>query len=234
MKYYDTSKLSIGSVGITRSNNLQKQLNTTDIAIVNQKSSELECYYFDVFSDKKYVQFEHSFCHGGDNAITKTRSLSAFTTELCNGVTLLLELEIIKNIVNGRSISEEDLKKFYYALNTVAKTKANLYELLSGENINKQKTKTNIKFNFITTLTRKKYKLQHAHKREDELNKLISILAENKKIPILIGKRGVGKTSIINELATKIKNKKVPEFLKKYKIIELELPKLFLKLLKVK
>ena len=228
MKYYDTSKLSIGSIGITTSDGNKKSLHPTDIAIVIQKSSSLDYQYFDVFSDKKYIQFEHVFCSGGDNAIAKTRSLSSFTIELCNGVNLLLELEIIKNIINGRTISEEDLKKFYYALSTSSKTKKDLYELLTEETSNNKKNKNNIKFNYITTLTDKKYKLQRAHKRDEELNKLISILAENKKIPILVGKRGVGKTSIVNELANKIKNKKVPNFLKKYKIVELELPKLFI------
>lgn len=226
MKYYDTSKLSIGSVGIVTSANNKKSLHPTDIVIVKQKNSEQDFYYFDIFSDKKYIEFYSSFCVSGNNAIANTRSLSLFVTELCNGVSLLLELEIIKNIVNGRSVSEEDLKKFYYALNTSSKTNKNLYELLSDEKSNNNKK--SIKFNFITPLTNKKYKLERAHKRDEELNKLISILAEKKKIPILIGKRGVGKTSIVNELANKIKNKKVPDFLKKYKIIELELPKLFI------
>ena len=228
MKYYDTSKLSIGSIGITTSDGNKKSLRPTDIAIVIQKSSSLDYQYFDVFSDKKYIQFEHDYCSGGDNAIAKTRSLSSFTIDLCNGIKLLLELEIIKNIINGRTISEEDLKKFYYALSTSSKTKKDLYELLTEETSNNKKNKNNIKFNYITTLTDKKYKLQRAHKRDEELNKLISILAESKKIPVLVGKRGVGKTSIVNELANKIKNKKVPNFLKKYKIVELELPKLFI------
>lgn len=229
MKYYDTTKLSIGSTGVVTSNGNKNSMHPTDIAIVIQKSSELDYFYFDIFSDKKYREF-YSHCCGGDHAIANVKSLSSFTIEMCNGINLLLELEIIKKIVNGRMISEEDLKKFYYALVTTSKTKKNLYELLTEENKDNKdkKKKNNIKLNFISPLTDKKYKLQCAHKRDEELNKLISILAETKKIPILVGKRGVGKTSIVNELANKIKNKKVPNFLKKYKIVELELSKLFI------
>lgn len=58
--------------------------------------------------------------------------------------------------------------------------------------------------------------------RDKEVNSIIEILLrKNKNNPILIGKAGVGKTSVVSELARRIKIGKVPDKLKNYEIIEL-------------
>ncbi len=60
--------------------------------------------------------------------------------------------------------------------------------------------------------------------RENEINNLMRILCRRtKNNPILIGNPGVGKTSIAKLLAQSIVDKKVPDSLKEFKIISLDL-----------
>ncbi|MBO6971100.1 MAG: AAA family ATPase [Prochlorococcus marinus CUG1431] len=60
--------------------------------------------------------------------------------------------------------------------------------------------------------------------RENEINNLMRVLCRrNKNNPILIGNPGVGKTSIAKLLAQLIVDKKVPDSLKNFKIISLDL-----------
>ena len=60
--------------------------------------------------------------------------------------------------------------------------------------------------------------------RENEINNLMRVLCRrNKNYPILIGNPGVGKTSIAKLLAQLIVDKKVPDSLKDFKIISLDL-----------
>src|SRR5574344_10198 len=55
--------------------------------------------------------------------------------------------------------------------------------------------------------------------RDKEIDEIMEILLrKNKNNPLLIGEAGVGKTAIIEELARRIKNKKVPKSLQKYQI----------------
>ena len=59
--------------------------------------------------------------------------------------------------------------------------------------------------------------------RDTEINSIIEILLrKNKNNPLLIGEAGVGKTAIVYELARRIKEKKVPEELYDYKILEID------------
>lgn len=60
--------------------------------------------------------------------------------------------------------------------------------------------------------------------RNKEINEIIKILArKNKNNPILIGEAGVGKTALIEGLASRIVNNKVPEFLKNKIIVSLNI-----------
>ena len=63
--------------------------------------------------------------------------------------------------------------------------------------------------------------------REKEINEIIEILCrKNKNNPILIGPAGVGKTAIVEELAYRINEKKVPDELLNKKIISINLAEL--------
>ena len=60
--------------------------------------------------------------------------------------------------------------------------------------------------------------------RDEEINKVIETLLRHKKNnPLLVGKAGVGKTAIVEDLARRINNKKIPEKLENTKIIMLEM-----------
>ena len=60
--------------------------------------------------------------------------------------------------------------------------------------------------------------------RDEEINKVIETLLRHKKNnPLLVGKAGVGKTAIVEELARRINNKQIPEKLENTKIIMLEM-----------
>ncbi len=60
--------------------------------------------------------------------------------------------------------------------------------------------------------------------REKEIQRVMQILIrKTKNNPVLIGEAGVGKTAIVEGLAQRIKSEKVPELLKKKRILELDL-----------
>ena len=60
--------------------------------------------------------------------------------------------------------------------------------------------------------------------REEEIQRIIETLLRHKKNnPLLIGKAGVGKTAIVEELARRINKKEVPNELNGYKIVSLEM-----------
>ncbi len=64
-------------------------------------------------------------------------------------------------------------------------------------------------------------------KRDKEINMIIeTLLRKNKNNPLLIGEAGVGKTAIIEELVRKINRKEVPDEIKNFKIINLEMSSL--------
>ena len=70
----------------------------------------------------------------------------------------------------------------------------------------------------------KALELDPAIDREDELKRVIEILSRRtKNNPILIGKAGVGKTAIVEELARRIVSSKVPTNLRNKRIISLDM-----------
>lgn len=74
-----------------------------------------------------------------------------------------------------------------------------------------------------TILTNKEYEDSQAIGRDDEINKLYVSLATKKKLPILVGPSGVGKTSIVDEISFRIKKGIVPNFLKDRIIYEVHM-----------
>jgi ATP-dependent Clp protease ATP-binding subunit ClpC len=67
-------------------------------------------------------------------------------------------------------------------------------------------------------------RLDDATGREGELEQIITILARTQKSnPLLLGEAGVGKTAIIEGLAWRIANSKVPDVLRGKRIVELDM-----------
>jgi len=70
-------------------------------------------------------------------------------------------------------------------------------------------------------LTKRKYLVNPAIAREDEIKKLIVVLLTPEKSGLLVGKPGIGKTAIVEGLAYLIQRGEVPDALKGYRIIKL-------------
>jgi len=88
--------------------------------------------------------------------------------------------------------------------------------------LNENETKEN-DLEFCNILNEKIYLEEPAIFREQELEELIISLALNKKIALLTGPSGIGKTAIIDELAYLSQKKQLPEFLQDKKIVELKM-----------
>lgn len=74
--------------------------------------------------------------------------------------------------------------------------------------------------NHVQVLNKKEYTTSPTVERDLEVKKLITALAGDSNV-ILVGKNGVGKTAIVEELCSKIKNGNVPDCLKKKVIIKM-------------
>jgi len=70
-------------------------------------------------------------------------------------------------------------------------------------------------------LTAKEYVTNPAIKRDEEIMKMIMVLLTPEKSALLIGKAGIGKTSIVEGLAYRIINNNVPDKLKGYRVIKI-------------
>ncbi len=97
-----------------------------------------------------------------------------------------------------------------------------LYDKLKVEVKKKKKNLEIMKIGI--NLTNKCFKLNPLIKRDDELELIIeTLLRKQKNNPLLIGKAGVGKTAIVEELSRRIKKGLVPEELRNVEIYELEM-----------
>lgn len=93
-----------------------------------------------------------------------------------------------------------------------------------GTNGSKNKLTTLLKYGVDLTEQAKKGDIDIVSGRDEETNRLIEILGRKRKSnPCLIGEPGVGKTAIVEGLAIKISKGAVPEFLKKCRIISLDI-----------
>ena len=75
-------------------------------------------------------------------------------------------------------------------------------------------------------LTDKQYVTNPAIARDDEINKMILSLITPDKSALLVGKPGIGKTALVEGLAYRIHTNQVPEVLKGWRIIKINLPAL--------
>ena len=169
--------------------------------------------YVDIFSKTEYENFHSVFCSPGDNAFNGHVKLSIYVQ---NNYDKLKDFgpkieKIIYKIINKKNVSISELKDL-------------LNVIISGKQIEKTKLwkrKNNIKI--YNDLSKKKYALIPCFGRQKELELLTTTLLEENTSPILTGRSGIGKTSIVDGLNHKIQLNEVPNFLKKKKIIELDM-----------
>lgn len=75
-------------------------------------------------------------------------------------------------------------------------------------------------------LTDKEYVTNPAIARDDEITKMILAIITPDKSALLVGKPGIGKTALVEGLAYRIHNDDVPEAIKGWRIIKINLPAL--------
>lgn len=93
--------------------------------------------------------------------------------------------------------------------------------------INSKSTQSLLDYGADLNKKAKEGKINHIYSRTNELNRLIEILGrKDKNNPCLIGEPGVGKTAIVEELALRIVENNVPDFLKNKTIISLDIASL--------
>ena len=216
---YNPNKLLIGKIGnvykTTENGQKYNNMRNLNYAIVKEESYSTDKYK-DILSGVSYVEFYSYWCDAGNLAICDLESLITFIQKIHNKVDEIKEIKkITTKIVNGKNVSSKELNTLLYFLNNVEE-----YEKQFNKKDNDTKEKNTIKVSdYITTLTNKDF--EPVSGIDSYLEKIMISLASDKKNPILIGQSGIGKTTIVNDLALRIKGSEVPAFLKKKKIIDI-------------
>jgi ATP-dependent Clp protease ATP-binding subunit ClpC len=103
-------------------------------------------------------------------------------------------------------------------------TGADLFAPATRSNVEEAKTPSLAEYTRDLTASAGEGKLDPVIGREKEIERLIEILCRRtKNSPVLIGEAGVGKTAIVEGLAQRIVDKKVPTFLENKRILSLDL-----------
>ena len=97
-------------------------------------------------------------------------------------------------------------------------------EILDINQINK--SKFSVIESYGEDLTKKEYITNPAIGRDEEINQMILTLLTPDKGALLVGKAGIGKTALVEGLAYRIQNGNVPNVLKDWIIVKINIPSL--------
>lgn len=161
--------------------------------------------YTDILTKNKYRLLDDFHAENGENIVFNPRS---FTSVLKNG-------EYKDNLLKQGYLTKNQAIILYNALNDGI-----------GYIISKQDEDKKIVADSCTILNDKEFNNEPGLHLEEELEKLMISLALNKKIALIIGNPGSGTTTLVEELAYLIKEKKCPDFLLEKNILEINLPSL--------
>lgn len=139
----------------------------------------------------------------------------------------ILYTPLLKLVINkARENAKKDNKDMdeYYLLASLLSYKDGIgYSIASGMGIDLDALTDEINKSAILCEYGKylnDFSFDRIYLRDKEINELMQVLLrKNKNNPLLIGHAGVGKTAIVNELALRIKEGKVPNELKNKKIV---------------
>lgn len=99
-------------------------------------------------------------------------------------------------------------------------------EVINFENNDEKKEKFSILETYGENLNRKTYITNPAIGREREINEMIMILLTPEKSALLTGKPGIGKTAIVEGLGYRMQKGDVPDALKNYELIKVNITSL--------
>ncbi len=127
------------------------------------------------------------------------------------------------------NLNEDSSKKLIDVLNSLFKSYNKGYSsdsTATGKKKTKTKRSKDSALEFFTTNINTKISSEpkfNVIKRDNEVKRIIQILSrKNKNNPIILGEPGVGKTALVEGLAKKINEGKVPEWLQDKKILGLD------------
>lgn len=146
-------------------------------------------------------------------------------------------LQCIENIILNMEDINEEISSALLLTTILESKETECYKILSLINVdipllinelkNKEISSGKLMIKELAINLNKEAKINNLDKvigRDKEIERVIELLArKNKNNPILIGEAGVGKTAIVEELARRIVNNEVPEFLKSKTILSLNL-----------